>query len=112
MGLAQDVNFDKHDQHMSKSLEIMLKMNVDEIENRERAIILAKNLTMQQFQEYSLQLLNSPTLEDSDQDCIILLLVKKYRKMSGDAIEEALERLQELNKKKYKLSKSFQKKNA
>lgn len=32
--------------------------------------------------------------------------------MSGDAIEEALERLQELNKKKYKLSKSFQKKNA
>jgi hypothetical protein len=32
--------------------------------------------------------------------------------LSGDAIQDALDKLQELNKKRYKLQKSFQKKNA
>ena len=41
----------------------------------------------------------------------MVLLVRKYRRLSGEAIQELIDNLVELKKKQYKLSKSFQSKN-
>lgn len=40
-----------------------------------------------------------------DVELLILRLVKKYRKMSGDKVQEVKEKLTELLKKKYKIEK-------
>jgi hypothetical protein len=52
------------------------------------------------------------SVDIQDIDILMLRLVKKYRRMSGDMIQELKDKLRDLLKKKYKLEKNFQKKNA
>lgn len=42
-----------------------------------------------------------------DFDILMLRLVKKHRKLSGDRIQEMKDKMKELAKKKYKLEKNF-----
>jgi hypothetical protein len=43
--------------------------------------------------------LNKYNIEEEDKETLILLLVKKHRKLSGDAIQNNLDKLKELRKK-------------
>lgn len=82
------------------------------MEQRERDIMITKSYDITLFQEYTISVLNKATVDDNDKETLLYLLVKKYRKLSGDAVQDALDKLLELNKKRYKLQKNFQKKNA
>lgn len=74
--------------------------------------MVKKNFDLAQYNEYTSSLLSSLNVDKEDVETLILLLVSKYRKISGESIQEMLEKLQEMNKRKYKLEKIFQKKNA
>ena len=112
LGLPEEVNFVVAEKFLDKQLDIFLKFGNEEMEEREREIMTTKNMDFQAFQQYTRQILDAQTVSEDDKETLILLLVKKYRKLSGDSIEEMLKNLKELNKKRYKLEKSFQKKNA
>lgn len=84
-----------------------------EAEAHEREIMIKMNMDGVQFDEYISRILNEGNQIDmEDVELLILRLVKKYRKMSGDKVQEVKEKLTELLKKKYKIEKQFQKKNS
>lgn len=69
--------------------------------------MITKSYDITLFQEYTISVLNKATVDDNDKETLLYLLVKKYRKLSGDAVQDALDKLLELNKKRYKLQKNF-----
>jgi len=50
-------------------------------------------------------------VSEEDQELLILVLVSKYRKLSGDAVEELVAEQTKLSNKREKLDRTFQKKN-
>ena len=69
--------------------------------------MVAKNMDQTEFSQYTYDLLMKEEVDNDDIELLILLLVKKYRKISGDQISELIEKESELSKKKYKLEKQF-----
>jgi hypothetical protein len=69
-------------------------------------------MDMVQFEEYVSSILDRPLDDIQNIDILMLRLVKKYRTISGDMVQELKDKLKELLKKKYRLEKNFQKKNA
>lgn len=69
-------------------------------------------MDISEFSYHTQNLLNAEKVAVDEIELLVLLLVKKYRKISGDQIAELIKQEMELSKKKYKLEKQFQKKNA
>lgn len=90
LGLPEEVNFVVAEKFLDKQLDIFLKFSNEEMEEREREIMTTKNMDFQAFQQYTRQILDAQTVGEDDKETLILLLVKKYRKLSGDSIEEML----------------------
>lgn len=112
MGLAEDVNFEETENHLNRQINRFLKMNNDEIEDNERYIQNVNNMDQAEFSKYTGDILSAETVDENDIEILVILLVKKYRKISGDQIVELIQQQKELSKKKNKLEKQFQKKNA
>ena len=112
MGLAEDVNFEETEKHLNRQINRFLKMNNDEIEDNERYIQNVNNMDQAEFSQYTGDILSAETVDENDIEILVILLVKKYRKISGDQIVELIQQEKELSKKKNKLEKQFQKKNA
>lgn len=112
MGLAEDVNFEETEKHLNRQIHRFLKMNNNEIEDNERYIQNVNNMDQAEFSKYTGDILSAETVDENDIEILVILLVKKYRKISGDQIVELIQQEQVLSKKKNKLEKQFQKKNA
>jgi hypothetical protein len=95
-----------------KALDNLLRLNTEELENRDRDIMVSYKMDVKTYDRFCTKILNDSQVDGKDMDVLMLRLVKKYRKMSGDQIQELKEKLREMGNKKYKLEKSFQKKNA
>jgi len=55
--------------------------------------MITKSYDVTLFQEYTISVLNKATVDDNDKETLLYLLVKKYRKLSGDAVQDALDKL-------------------
>lgn len=95
-----------------KQLANFLLMNTDELDDIDRHIMIDLDKNLKQYQDYTSQLLLAPEIEQKECEVLMLNLVKKYRKLSGEQIQEHKDKLAELQKRRYVLEKTFQKKNA
>lgn len=91
MGESADVNFAKEHKHLNYQIDRYLKMSTDDIEENERYIMISKNMDQVVFSEYTSRVLSNDLESKDDREILILLLVKKYRKMSGDLITELVQ---------------------
>jgi hypothetical protein len=90
MGLAEDVNFEETENHLNRQINRFLKMNNDEIEDNERYIQNVNNMDQAEFSKYTGDILSAETVDENDIEILVILLVKKYRKISGDQIVELI----------------------
>jgi len=63
-----------------------MQMNTMEIENHEREIMINLNMDQVQFEEYISGIMNSERVDEKEVETLMLYLVRKYRKMSGDMV--------------------------
>jgi len=63
-----------------------MQMNTMEIENHEREIMINLNMDQVQFEEYISGIMNSERVDEKEVETLLLYLVRKYRKMSGDMV--------------------------
>lgn len=61
-------------------------MNTMEIENHEREIMINLNMDQVQFEEHISGIMNSERVDEKEVETLMLYLVRKYRKMSGDMV--------------------------
>ena len=59
------------------------------------------------YERHANKLLAQQTINQKDIEILMVTLVRKYRRLSGEAIQELIEQLGALKKKQYKLNKSF-----
>lgn len=90
MGLAEDVNFEETEKHLNRQIHRFLKMNNNEIEDNERYIQNVNNMDQAEFSKYTGDILSAETVDENDIEILVILLVKKYRKISGDQIVELI----------------------
>jgi len=87
-------------------------MTTDEIENCGREIMKSRQMDFKAYDQFCTSLLDANFVDQKDMDAYIHLLVKRFRRLSGDQILELKDKLKEKVSQKYKLEKNFQKKNA
>ena len=87
-------------------------MNNERIEENEGSIKLSKGMSQGQFNNYTSKVLTEDSVSHDDLEMLIILLVKRDRKMSGDQIQDLVDKAKELEKIKKKHERQFQKKNA
>lgn len=70
-------------------------MNTNEIENFDREIMVNKGMDQIQFEEYISFVMDSNSVEMENIETLMLRLVKKYRRMSGDMVQELKDKLKD-----------------
>ena len=65
-------------------------MDNNEIEDNERYIQNVNNMEQAEFAKYTGDILSAETVAENDIEILVILLVKKYRKISGDQIVELI----------------------
>lgn len=60
-----------------------------------------------EYERHANQLLSQQIINQKDIEILMVTMVRKYRRLSGEAIQELIEQLGALKKKQYKLNKSF-----
>lgn len=112
LGLDEEVNMAKAYKHEMKQLDHFLQMNTDELENYDRHMMMEYGKDLKAYQIHTSMVLLARKVDPKDCELLLLHLVKKNRRMSGDQIQEHKDKLEELRKQRYLLEKNFQKKNA
>jgi len=84
LNLREDVNFAVEQKHLDKQIDYYLKMNNERIEENEGSIKLSKGMSQGQFNNYTSKVLTEDSVSHDDLEMLIILLVKRDRKMSGD----------------------------
>lgn len=112
MGLNEDTELNDKYEHEQKQIMVFMKMNTDEIETHERDLMVRFGKGPSVFNGHCTQLLTQETVDEEDYETLLLLFVKKYRKLSGDQVQDLKDKLKELTKRRYILEKSFNKMNA
>jgi hypothetical protein len=87
-------------------------LNTQELEDLDRELMLARGLNPQQYSQLCNELIRAPQIENADLKILQVQLIRKYRKMSGDLIEQTKQKFQEASKKHYKLNKKMKSKKA
>lgn len=84
---AQDTNMDKKYRHQMKQLDSFLTMNNEEIDNYDRRMRVEDYKQNQSDYDDSTQaILEQPSIDVKDLELLLLHLVKRNRKISGEQI--------------------------
>lgn len=85
LGEASDTNMNRKYRHQMKQLDQFLIMNSDEIDNYDRRMRTEDyEQNLKDYIDYTQAVLDKPRIDVKDLELLLLHLVKKYRKISGE----------------------------
>lgn len=101
------------DEIQKKQIDILLRMNTLQLEARDRDLFMRSGLTQKAYTDKCAMLISEETESVSieDIDVLMLRMVRFYRTMSGDQVQELNEKLAEKKKREKVIERKFQKKN-